>query len=71
MIQEYDIYEDRWDFSLTPEIGTIIKFGPFSSWGAIVAANYKWTTSNIEFYQEKSNNLSMFDIKIGLVSIIR
>ncbi len=27
MIQEYDMYEERWDFSLNPEIGALAKFG--------------------------------------------
>jgi opacity protein-like surface antigen len=71
MIQEYDIYKTRWDFSLTPEIGALAKFGNFSQWGALVAFNYKWTTNKIEIYQTTSKNLQMLNLKVGLVMIIR
>jgi len=71
MIQEYDIYKTRWDFSLTPEIGVLAKFGAYSSWGAIVAFNYKWTTNQIELYQTTSKNLQMLNLKVGLSMIIR
>jgi opacity protein-like surface antigen len=71
MIQEYDIYKERWDFSLTPEIGVLAKFGNFSNWGALVAFNYKWTTNQIEFYEKSSKNLQMLNLKVGLAYIIR
>ncbi len=71
LIQEYDIYKTRWDFSLTPEIGVLAKFGAFSNWGAIVAFNYKWTTNKIEIYETSSNNLQMLNLKVGIAMIIR
>jgi hypothetical protein len=71
LIQEYDLYHTRWDFSLTPEIGILAKFGAFSNWGAIVAFNYKWTTNQIELYADHSKNLQMLNIKVGLAMIIR
>jgi opacity protein-like surface antigen len=71
MIQEYDIYEDYWDFSLTPEIGAVVKFGAFSNWGAIVAFNYKWTTNQITIYQTEYKNLQMLNLKVGLAYVIR
>jgi opacity protein-like surface antigen len=71
MVQEYDVYKERWDFSLTPEIGATAKFGNFSQWGATVAVNYKWTTNKIEFYQTESKNLQMLNLKVGLSFIIR
>lgn len=72
LIQEYDIYKTRWDFSLTPEVGALIKFGNFSSWGAIIAGNYKWTTNKIEFSNNwSSKNLQMFNLKVGVAMIIR
>jgi hypothetical protein len=71
MIQEYDIYETQWDFSLTPEVGALVKFGKFSNWGGLVAFNYKWTTNKIEFYNDKTKNLSMLDLKVGLVYLVR
>jgi hypothetical protein len=70
MIQEYDMYEDRWDFSLNPEVGALVKFGNFSNWGAIVSLGYKWTTNKIEFYQTTSDNLSMLNLKVGIAYII-
>ena len=71
LVQEYDIYKTYWDFSLTPEIGALIKFGAFSQWGALVAFNYKWTTNKIDFYQTTSKDLQMLDLKIGLAFIVR
>ncbi|MCX6247375.1 MAG: hypothetical protein NTW10_06555 [Bacteroidetes bacterium] len=72
LIQEYDIYKTRWDFSLTPEVGALIKFGYFGQWGALVAVNYKWTTNQIELYNDRtSKDLSMVNLKIGLAYIIR
>jgi opacity protein-like surface antigen len=71
LIQEYDIYKEVWDFSLTPEVGALVKFGPYSNMGAIVAFNYKWTTNKIEVYETTSKNLSMLNLKIGLAYIIR
>jgi opacity protein-like surface antigen len=71
MIQEYDLYKERWDFSLTPEVGALVKFGNYSSWGGLVAFNYKWTTNKIEFYEKESTNLSMLSLKVGIAYIIR
>lgn len=71
MIQEYDIYETAWDFSLTPEIGLLAKFGAYSNWGGIIAFNYKWTTNKIDIYQERSKNLQMLNLKVGISMIIR
>lgn len=71
LIQEYDIYETYWDFSLTPEIGVLAKFGAFSNWGALIAANYKWTTNKIDFAGSSTSTLSMFNLKVGLAFIIR
>jgi len=72
LIQEYDLYETNWDFSLTPEIGALIKFGYYSQWGAQAAFNYKWTTNKIEIYNDrKSKDLSMFNFRLGICYIIR
>jgi opacity protein-like surface antigen len=72
LIQEYDIYNTRWDFSLTPEIGALVKFGYYSGWGAVVAFNYKWTTNQIEVYNDRtSKNLQMLNLKVGLAVILR
>jgi len=72
LVQEYDIYKTRWDFSLTPEVGALIKFGAFSSWGGLIAFNYKWTTNKIDFTNNiVSKNLQMLDLKVGLVLIVR
>ena len=72
LVQEYDIYKTRWDFSLTPEVGALIKFGAFSSWGGLVAFNYKWTTNKIEFNNNvASKDLQMLNLKVGLVMVIR
>jgi len=39
----------QWDFSLTPEVGVLAKFGKYSNWGGLLAFNYKWTTNKVEF----------------------
>jgi hypothetical protein len=71
LIQEYDIYEEQWDFSLTPEIGALVKFGRNANWAGLVAFNYKWTTNKIEFYTDEIKNLSMLNLKIGVAYIIQ
>jgi hypothetical protein len=72
LVQEYDIYKTRWDFSLTPELGALVKFGAYSSWGALVAVNYKWTTSQIVIANNHDlKNISMVNLKVGLVLIVR
>ena len=71
MIQEYDIYKERWDFTLTPEVGVLAKFGTFSNWGAFASFNYKWTTNQIDFYSTKSKDLQMLNLKVGLVITVR
>lgn len=71
MIQEYDIYETRWDFSLTPEVGILAKFGTYSDWGALLAFNYKWTTNRIEIGNQDSKHLQMLNLRVGLAYVIR
>ena len=71
IVQEYDFYEKRWDFSLTPEIGALFKFGYYSSWGALVAFNYKWTSNTIQLLDnKKSKMLSMMGLRIGICFIV-
>ena len=70
VIQEYDLYKERWDFSLTPEIGAIIRFGNFAQWGALVAFNYKWTTNQIETLTRTTKDLSMLNLKVGIAYLI-
>jgi len=72
LIQDYDIYGTRWDFSLTPEIGALMKFGYYSQWGLLVAVNYKWTTNEIQLYNDRtSKDLQMVNLKVGLVYLLR
>jgi hypothetical protein len=73
LVQEYDIYNTRWDFSLTPEVGALVKFGYYANWGAIVAFNYKWTTNKIDFggANIKSDNLQMLNLKVGIAYVLR
>jgi len=67
LIQEYDIAEYMWDFSLTPEFGVMTRFGRDSSTKLLIAFNYKWTTNKINIYETVSENLSMFNLKVGIV----
>jgi hypothetical protein len=71
MIQEYDIYKEVWDFSLTPEVGAVVRFGYYGEWGALVAFNYKWTTNTIDIYNNQLKNLQMLNLKVGLAYILR
>lgn len=71
LIQEYDLYETCWDFSLTPEVGITAKFGRFSNWGAVLAFNYKWTTNKIEIYTTKSKDLQMLALRVGVMLTLR
>jgi hypothetical protein len=72
LVQEYDIYKTRWDFTLVPEVGALVKFGEFSSWGGLIAFNYKWTTNQIELTNNlKTGDLSMLNLKVGVVLLIR
>ena len=72
LIQDYDIYHNRWDFSLTPEVGALIRFVYFSNWGFLIAGNYKWTTNRIEFkHNWNSEHLQMINVKIGVVMFVR
>lgn len=71
LIQEYDIYEERWDFSLTPEIGAVVKFGRYANWGGLLAFNYKWTTNKIEYTNTSTKNLQMLNLKVGITYILR
>jgi outer membrane protein W len=72
LIQEYDINKIRWDFSLTPEIGALVKVGYYSQWGLLVAFNYKWTTNKIDIFTNRtSKDLQMLNLKVGLCYIIR
>ncbi len=72
LIQEYDIYQDYWDFSLTPEVGALLKFGYYGNWGALVAFNFKWTTNTIDIYNNRQlSYLSMLNLKIGLAYTLR
>jgi opacity protein-like surface antigen len=72
LVQDIDASETHWDFSLTPEVGALVKFGTYSSWGALVAFNYKWTTNNIDFTDNITlENIQMLNLKIGLALIIR
>jgi hypothetical protein len=66
VIQEYDLYKEKWDFSLVPEIGALVRFNSYSSWGLLVAFNYKWTTNKIELYEQTSENLQMLNLKVGV-----
>ncbi len=50
LVQEIDLNDTRWDFSLAPELGMNAKFGRDAQWGGFLAFNYKWTTNRIEFY---------------------
>jgi hypothetical protein len=70
MIQEYDLYETQWDFSLTPEVGVLAKFGKYSNVAGLVAFNYKWTTNKIEVGNDKSQNLQMLNLKVGIVYVV-
>jgi opacity protein-like surface antigen len=71
MIQEFDIWKSVWDFSLTPEVGVLAKFGKYSGWGGMAAVNYKWTTNKIEMPNETFKSISMVNLKVGIVYFVK
>lgn len=73
LIQEYDMYSNRWDFSLAPEVGALVRFGYYAQWGALVAFDYKWTTNEISIdkLNWSSKNLQMLNLKIGVTYLLR
>ena len=71
VVQEYDFYEERWDFSLTPEVGALIKFGYYSNVAGLIAFNYKWTSNTIQLLDnKKSGMLSMLGLRVGICFMV-
>lgn len=71
VIQEYDLYETRWDFALNPEVGVLAKFGYYSNWAVLAAFNYKWTTNRITLIENRdSGHLQTLNLRIGICYLI-
>jgi hypothetical protein len=64
LIQEMDIYENTWNFLLSPEIGTLIRFDKGSAWAVRLGVNYTFTTGQINLLNLK--NFQHFNFNIGV-----
>ncbi|MCX6281666.1 MAG: hypothetical protein NTU51_06875 [Bacteroidetes bacterium] len=72
MIQEYDIYNTQWGFTLSPEAGVLIKFGKYSHWGANVSAQYWFNTNSFDFSgNNKYSTMQGLNFNIGLTYLMR
>lgn len=61
----YELNYYNWGFLMRPELGTVIKFGPTSDVGALVAARYSFSTN-----QETAlriDNLESVGFQLGIV----
>jgi len=72
MVQDYDIYNTQWGFTMSPEIGVLIKFGKFSHWGANVSAQYWFNTNSFSFTEKNSySTMQGLNFNIGLTYLLR
>lgn len=72
MIQEYDIYDTQWGFTMSPELGVLIKFGRYSHWGANISAQYWFNTNSFSFTDYKSySTMQGLNFNIGLTYLLR
>ncbi|MCX6283551.1 MAG: hypothetical protein NTW31_04860 [Bacteroidetes bacterium] len=72
IVQEYDIYETQWGFTLSPELGALIKFGRYSHWGANVSAQYWFNTNSFDFNDFKTySTMQGLNFNVGLTYILR
>ena len=71
VVQEYDFYDTNWGFLLSPEIGSFVKFGPYSHWGADIKTKYWFNTNSFEFGQHKFSMMQGFDFSIGICYMVR
>ncbi len=72
MVQEYDIYNTQWGFTMSPELGVIIKFGKYSHWGANVSAQYWFNTNSFTFTDVDSySTMQGLNFNVGLTYLLR
>ena len=72
IIQEYDIYNTQWGFTMSPEIGVLIKFGRYSNWGANVSAQYWFNTNSFSFIEMKPySTMQGLNLNVGITYILR
>jgi hypothetical protein len=72
MIQEYDIYNTQWGFTMSPEIGVLIKFGKYSHWGTNISAQYWFNTNSYNFTDYKTfSTMQGLNFSIGLAYMLR
>ncbi|MEI8006684.1 MAG: hypothetical protein WCI48_10785 [Bacteroidota bacterium] len=72
MVQEYDIYNTQWGFTMSPEVGVLIKFGRFSHWGATASAQYWFNTNSFNFAGYNSYaNMQGLNFNVGLTYMLR
>ncbi len=72
IVQEFDIYETQWGFTLSPEAGVLIRFSRSSHWGASLSAQYWFNTNSFNFNDFKAYNIMQgLNFNIGLTYILK
>jgi len=72
LIQDFDIYDTQWGFTMSPEIGVLIKFGRYSHWGANVSAQYWFNTNSFSFTDVSSySTMQGLNFNLGLTYMLR
>ncbi len=70
-VSDYDFYDNQYGFHVSPEIGTFIKFGRNTNWGANLSASYQYNTNSFNFKTiDKQNSLQAINGTIGFTYII-
>lgn len=72
LVQEYDIYNTQWGFTMSPEVGVLIKFGRFSHWGATASARYWFNTNSFNFAgYDPFSIMQGLNFNLGLTYMLR
>lgn len=72
LIQDYDIYNTQWGFTMSPELGVLIKFGRNSHWGANISAQYWFNTNSFNFtHTETYSTMQGLNFNIGLAYLLK
>ena len=72
LVQEYDIYNTQWGFTMSPEIGALIKFGRYSQWGANISAQYWFNTNSFNFTDVQTfATMQGLNFNVGVVYMLR
>jgi len=72
LVQEFDVYNIQWGFTLSPEAGVLVKLGKDSNWGASISAQYWFNTNEFSFTGGKSySRMQGLNFSAGLTYMLR